>query len=214
MSDDLTGWNENSDDEPHDGTDEAIYADAVGSTNPTTAQLAARTVDAVLGLLRRANRLGAGVLMIAGGICLLTFLLGLAALDGGARTAWILFGGLGVFVAIGSVVRSMWRLSVVGRSSDRLTDEVQAFIKGDSGSEQTLIQTVQVTEESGEVGVVQVSRQFSGLRSAVDDGSPTYPALTSAMRAITGFPVAMLLASFVALTFIPVALIFLLILIF
>lgn len=210
MNDDLTGWN----DDPDDDDDETVYADAVGSPSSTVDQLAARTVDAVLGLLRRANRLAAGVLMIAGGVCVLGFLLGLAALDGGARTAWIIFGGLGVLVGVGSVVRSMWRLAVVGRSSEQLTDEFRTLIRSDRDSERAIVETIQVTEDSVDIGVVQVSRGFSPLRDLVSGNSAVFPALSSALRAITGLPVSLIVATFVALTFVPITLIFLLILLF
>jgi len=210
MSDDMTGWNDNAD----DPDDETIYADSVGSSSSTVDQLAARTVDAVLGLLRRANRLAAGALMITGGICVLGFLLGLAALDGDARNVWIFFGGLGVLVAVGSVVHSMWQLAAVGRSSSQLTDEFRSLIRNDRESERAVIETVQVTENSVDVGVVQVSRGFSPLRDLVSGNSTVYPALSTGLRAITRLPFSLLLAAFVALTFIPISLIFLLILIF
>lgn len=213
MSDDLTGSNDG-DDNVSDNDEETIYADSVGSPRPSIDELAARTVDAVMGLLRRANRLAAGVLIVAGGVCLITFLMGLAALDGGARSAWIFFGGLGAGVAIGTVVLAMWRLAVVGRMANRLSDEVRALISGDRNSERTVVEAVQVTEASDDESVVQVSRQFFSMRDLVSGRSTTFPALSTALRAITGLPFSLIVATLIALTFVPIALIFLLILIF
>lgn len=205
--------NDRNDNSP-ESEDETLYADSVGSPRTSIDQLAVRTVDAVLGLLRRANRLATGVLVVSGGMCVLGYVLGLAALDGGARTAWMILGGVSALAAIGTVVLAMWRLSVVARSSISLTEEVRSLIGGDPRSERAVIETVQVTEESGDVGVVQVSRQFFSLRSLVDGGSRLYPTLSMALGAITGFPLSMLLAVFIGLGFLTVSLIFILMLIF
>lgn len=210
MSDDLTGW----DSDPEDHDDETLHADSIDSPRPSVNQLAVRTVDAVLSVLRRANRLAAGVLIIAGGVCVLGFLLGLAALDGGARTAWIVIGGAFALIAIGSVGLAMWRLSVVNRTSTGLIGEVRTLIDRDRESERAVFETVQMTEDSVDVGVVQVSRQYFGLRDVVSGRATTYPALSAALRAITGLPLALLLATLIALAFVPIILIFLLILIF
>ncbi|MGA9279562.1 hypothetical protein [Ilumatobacter sp.] len=219
MSDDLTGWTHDSNDDDSDigGDGDPIYADSVAGpdgSRVTIDQLAERTVGTVLGLVRRANALAGGVLMVAGVIIVGSFLLGIAALDGGAQTFWIIFGGAGVVVGVGGVLLSMWRLHLVRRGSNLLVNEVRTLMLDDRNSERTVIETVEVTEQSVDVNVVRVSRQFAGLRDVAQRGTTTYPQLLLAMRAITTFPLWMLLATFTALAFIPMALIFVLILLF
>ena len=201
-----------------DSDNDAIFADSVDGPNDDRSpldQLAERAVDTMLELMRRANRLAAGVLMFAGGACIAGFLLGVAALDGGARTVWIVLGGAGALWAIGSVVVAMWRLQLVRGAGPALVDEVRSVIGGDSDSKRTVVETVDVTQESVDDSVVQVSQQFFSFRDVVQqDQTTSHPQLTLALAAITSFPAKMLLAMLIALGFMTVSLIFVLILIF
>jgi len=216
MSDDPTDRNHDRD-RTTDPDAEAISADSVtgpGDSGATIDQLAQRAVGALLGLVRRANALAGGVLLVCGVAIIGGFLLGLAALDGGAENVWIVFGGAGVVFGVGGVLLAMWRLHLVRRGSRLLVGEVRSLMLDDRDSERTVIETVEVTEESVDVNVVRVSRQFSGLRDVAQRGPTTYPQLLLALRAITTFPLWMLLAAFTAVAFAGMSLIFLLILIF
>ena len=66
-------------------------------------RLARRAVDTVLTLVRRGMALAGGVLILAVVFGIGGFLLGLAALDGGIETVWIVVGGFFAVLAIGSV---------------------------------------------------------------------------------------------------------------
>ena len=197
--------------------DDAIFPDSIeGPDDDRSAldQLAERAVDALLGLLRRANALAGGVLIFASAAGVLSYLLGIAALSGGARTAWIALGGVGVVVGVGSVLLSMWRLWMVRRGSDALVDEIRRFIGGDDEAERTVLETVEVTEISGDDSVVQVSRQFFTMRDGVDRRAADFPELSTALRSLTSFPGLMALAVVTGFGFALVSPIFLLILIF
>ena len=207
-------------------TPDAVTPDAVtpGSSESSSGQantpdsgldgLAQRAVDVVLGLLRRANALAGGVLMFAGVSCVLGYLLGIAALDGGLRTFWIVVGGVGAAWAIGSVLVAMWRLRAVRRGSDALVSEVRTLIGGDRTSRRTVIETVESTEGDDSTGVVQLSRQFFSLRQMVGDHRSTYTQLTLALTSITTFPGLMVLATVIGFGFAGLSLIFALMLIF
>ncbi len=197
--------------------DEAISPDSIDGPDDDRSpldQLAERAVDALLGLLRRANALAGGVLIFAFVACVGSYLLGIAALDGGARTAWILLGGVGVIAGIGSVLVAMWRLSMVRRGSDALVGEIRRFVGGDNDAERTVLETVEVTEVSADESIVQVSRQFFSMRDGVDQQRSDFTELSMALRSLTTFPGLMALAVVTGFAFALVSLIFVLILIF
>lgn len=209
-----------------DGADNAIRPDSVTEGASESAldgnrdvrspldQLAQRAVDVVLDLLRRANALAGGVLMFAIVSCVVGYLLGIAALDGGARIFWIIVGGLGAAWAIGSVLIGMWRLRMVRQGSDAMVDEVRTLIRGDRKSERTVVETVESTEGENRAGVVHLSRQFFSLRNMVGDHTSNFTQLTLALTSITTFPGLMALATLIGVAFGGLSLIFLLILIF
>lgn len=202
--------------------DEVIQPDSVsgpgGDSGPDDEfgidDLAETAVGLVLGLLRRANALAGGVLIFAIIACIGGYLLGIAALGGGLRTFWIIAGGIFMVWAIGLVLTSMWRLRSVRTGSDLLVEEVRSFLLGDGESERTIIETVESTQGSDDDGIVNVSRQFSGLRDAVNNHTGDFAQLSMAMSSITTFPGMMALATLIAFGFAGLSLIFGLILIF
>jgi hypothetical protein len=197
--------------------DDAIFPDSIDGPDDDRSQLdelAERAVDVLLGLLRRANALAGGVLIFAFFACLGSFFLGLAALDDGARSAWLLLGGVGVIAGIGSVLLAMWRLWMVRRGSDALTGEIRRFIGRDGAAERTVLETVEVSEVSADESIVQVSRQFSSMRDGVDQQETSFPELSMALRSLTTLPGLMALAVVSGFAFAMVSPIFLLILIF
>jgi hypothetical protein len=197
--------------------DDTIFPDSVGGPEDgrsPAGELAERAVGVLLGLLRRANALAGGVLIFAVIACFSGYLLGVAALDGGARTAWIAIGGFLTLWAVGSVLLAMWRLAVIRRGSAALVGEVRRFIGGNADAERTVLETVEVTEVSGDDSIVEVSRQFSSLRAGVDRNSSSFTELSSALRSLTTFPGLMAIATLIGFAFLALSLIFLLMLIF
>ncbi len=176
--------------------------------------LAERAVEVVLGLLRRASALAGGVLIFAIVACVLGYVLGIAALDGGLRTFWIIVGGIAAIWAIGSVVAAMFRLRAVRKGSDTLVEEVKSLIGGDHDSEQTVIETVESTEGSDDDGIVHLSRQFFSLRDVVKDHRSNFRQLSMALASITTLPGAMALATVIGFGFAFLSVIYALILIF
>ena len=125
-----------------------------------------------------------------------------------------MLGGIGVVFGVGSVLLAMWRLSMVRRGSDALVEEIRRFVSGDDEAERTVLETVEVTEQSGDESIVQVSRQFFSMRDGVAQHRANFTALSMALRSLTTFPGLMALAVVIGFGFALVSLVFLLILIF
>lgn len=176
--------------------------------------IAERAVDVLLGLLRRASVLAGGVLIFAVVACVGGYVLGIAALDGGLRTFWIVAGGAAGLWAIGSVAAAMVRLRVVRAGGEELIEEVRSLIGGDRDSERTVIETVESTEGSGDDGIVSMSRQFFSLRDVVNEHRSTFAQLSAALASITSLPGAMALATVIGFGFTGLSVIFALALIF
>ena len=173
-------------------------------------RLARRAVDSVLTLVRRGMALAGGVLMFTVVATLLGFGLGLAALSGGMRTVWILFGGFFAVLAIGSVIGAMWRLREVRRTSRQLVEEVRTMLAGDRSARRTVIETVEYTEGAQHEGIVVLSRQFGSMGDAMGDQVGNFRAVARALRALTTFPGFMALATLISLGFLLLSPLFLL----
>lgn len=176
--------------------------------------LAQRAVDSFLTLVHRGTRLAAGTLAIVVLICVGGFLLGLAALDGGVRTAWILLGGVGAAVAIGSVVLAMFRLWAITTMSVALVNDLQALISSDPGSERVVIETVESSDEVQDQSAVVMSRQFFAMSDSVGTRAGQFAALSLALKSVTSFPLLILLATAITIGFAGMSVLFLLGLIF
>ncbi len=207
------------------GGDESIRPDDVISPDPATDgsgddgtfgpdQLAARAVDMVLGLLRRATALVRGVLIFAVVACVGGYLLGIAALGGGLRTFWIIAGGVAAIWAIGSVSAAMFRLYVVRKGADMMVEEFRSLIGGDNRSQRTVIETVEATQGSEDESIVSLSRQFFSLRDVVTDRRSDFTQLSLALASITTLPGAMALVTAIGFGFVGLSAIFALVLIF
>jgi len=197
--------------------DDAISPDSINGPDDNRQpldQLTDRAVDGLLGLLRRANALAGGVLIFVFVTSAGSFLLGLAALDDGARSAWLLLGTIGIAAGIGSALLAIWRLLKVRRKSDKLTGELRRFIGADGDAERTVIDAVEATEVSADESIVAVSRQFSSMRDGVDQQELNLPELSMALRSLTTFPGLMALAVVTGFAFALVSPIFVLVLLF
>jgi len=176
--------------------------------------LAQRAVDAFLTLVHRGTRLAVGTLLIVSVICIGGFLLGLAALDGGVRTAWILLGGVGAVVAVGSVVLAFFRLWVIGRLSVALVDEIQTMISNDPASERVVIETVESSDGVQDQSAVVMSRQFFAMSDTAAVRAGQFGALGVALKGVTSFPLLILLATAITIGFAGLSVLFLLGLVF
>ena len=177
--------------------------------------LATRAVDSFLTLVRRGTRLAVGTFLIVVVICIGGFLLGLAALDGGVRTAWILLGGVGAVVALGSVAVAWFRLWVISRLSVALAQDIRTMITNDPATERVVIETVESSDGVQDQSAVVMSRQFFAMNASVAAGSAgQFTALAVALKGVTTFPLLMLLASAITFGFAGLSVLFLLGLIF
>ena len=176
--------------------------------------LAQRAVDSLLTLVHRGTRLAAGTLAIVALICVGGLLLGVAALSGGMRTAWILLGGIGAVVAIGCVVFAMVRLGAITTLGVALVSDIQSLISSDPGSERVVIDTVESTDGVQDQSAVVMSRQFFALSDTVGGRAGQFVALSLALKSVTSFPLLILLATAITVGFAGLSVLFLLGLIF
>ena len=172
-------------------------------------RLAQRAVDTVMRLVRRGLALAGGVLLVAAFCSIGGFLLGLAALSGGARTVWIVLGGFFLVVAIGSVIVAMWRLRAVRHGADALVGEVRRLIGQDEQAERVVIETIEVGETAEAESATVLSRQFFQMQGSVDRQPDSYAAISKALRAVTGFPALLALSAFMSMVFAALGLLFL-----
>ena len=190
-------------------TGESVY---FGEATPQN--LAERAVDMFLTLVRRGTALAVGTLAVVSLICVGSFVLGLAALSEDNRTAWIVIGGIFVVVGVGAVALAIFRLWLVKRSATELVVEVQQLLVGDRKTERVVIDTIEASEKVQDQSAVVMSRQFFTLRDSIDGKGAQFLALAYALRAMTTFPLLMLVATTVTIIFATLALIFTGILIF
>jgi hypothetical protein len=176
--------------------------------------LAQRAVDSFLLLVRRGTRLAVGTLVIVALICLGGFALGLAALDGGVRTAWILLGGIGAAVAIGATVLALFRLWAISTMSVALVTDLQTLMAGDPTSERMVIETVEASDGVQGESAVVMSRQFFTMNDSVAGRAGQLVALSLALKSITTFPFLLLLSTAITIGFAAMSVLFLLGLVF
>lgn len=164
-------------------------------------ELAQRAVDSFLLLVRRGTAFAFGVLVIVTLICVAAFVTGLAALSDEMETVWIVIGGFGAFVAIGSVALAMFRLWIVKQVAGRLIGEVRRLISSDPQTERVVIETVESSDRVQDQSAVVMSRQFFAMSDAVGDRRGDFVAVGTALRAITTFPLLILLAAGITLAY-------------
>ena len=92
-----------------------------GQTRPMADvdELARRTTTLIAGLARKGVSLATGVVVVVLVICGLSYLTGLAALEGSARSAWTVVGLAMLVVAVGAPLLARWRLSAVTEAHER-----------------------------------------------------------------------------------------------
>lgn len=154
-------------------------------------ELARRTAGLVSNLAHKGMALATGlavVTLIVGG---LSYLTGLAGLDGSARSAWVVIGAVMLVGAVGAPLLARWRLGAVTRRVDRLVGEVRTLITRDPEAQRVVIDTVAIDDRPPEVSdlrpVVYDSRQFGRLRT-VSVGAGDLRELPTALAAVSTFP--------------------------
>jgi hypothetical protein len=175
--------------------------------------LARRAVDVAIALTSRAAWFSLAVTISVIAICVGSFLLGIAALDDGIETVWIVLGGVFAVLAISAAVRATWRVSSVRRHAGTLVGEMKQLITRDPAARRTVIETVEVGEagtRGGQRAVLVSSRGYGSFGGTLRGRAGEYPQLARAVAAVTTFPLLLLLGALVAAVFAALALIFLL----
>lgn len=158
----------------------------------------------VTNLARRAMRLATGVALVTLVVGGLSFLTGLAALDGSARSAWLLVGAAMLVIGVGAPLLARWRLSSVTKNATELVKEVGTLMTRSPDAQRVVIETVTVDQPDA-AGTTNVpalieTRQFSRLRQTAlraDD----LRSLPGALRAVTTFPILLLWSVVLMLVF-------------
>ncbi len=142
-----------------------------GQTRPMADvdDLARRTTTLIAGLARKGLSLATGVVVVVLVICGLSYLTGLAALEGSARSAWAIVGLAMLVVAVGAPLLARWRLGAVTRRTSELMSEIRSLITRDADAQRVVIETVAYEEAQPQDvrdlrPVVYDSRQFNRLR--------------------------------------------------
>jgi hypothetical protein len=173
-------------------------------------ELARRAVDGVIRLAARATRFASYMFVAVVLIGTTSFLLGLAALDGSARTVWIVLGlGFGA-VAVRNAFVTRWRLASVGYHVNALVAELVSLLEFGHPATRTMVDAVEADEREGDGSVLVVSREFYSLRDTIENRASDYRWLMAMLRAVTTFPA--LVVSTIAITvvfamFVPIFLI-------
>jgi len=155
-------------------------------------ELARRTTMLVTTLARKGMVLATGTALLVFVVGGLSYLTGLAGLDGSARSAWALVGAAMLIVAVGAPLLASWRLSGVSRHTTELIGELRTLMTRDGNAERVVIETIAVEErEPADVvelrPVVYDSRQFNRLRQ-VTVRATDLRRLPAALRTVTTFP--------------------------
>ena len=182
--------------------------------------LAQRAVDVASTFARRAERLAVGTALFVAVIALSTYFIGLAAVSGSARNAWVLIGGALVIVAVGAPLLAWWRLHRVRRHANELVDDVRRLITGNPEAERIVIDTVEAepapaAAPSGrqELMLVGSQQQFYRLRT-ISLGTTNLRQLPGALYALTSYPILLGIALLMTLVFAVLGFVFLLIWLF
>ncbi|MET0460796.1 MAG: hypothetical protein ABW195_16210 [Ilumatobacteraceae bacterium] len=174
--------------------------------------LARRTTAMVMSLARRAMGLATGIALVSLVIGGLSYLTGLAALDGSARSAWTLVGAVMLAFAVGAPLLARFRLSSISKDATELVLELGTLISGNPEAQRVVIETVAVDEPdaSGATTMPAIieTRQFSRLNQAASTtlGLRTLP---GALRALTTFPILLGISIVLTLVFAVLGFLFL-----
>jgi hypothetical protein len=146
----------------------------------------------VTGIARKGMGLATGVAVVALLVGGLSYLTGLAGLDGSARSLWSVLGLVMLVVVVGAPLLARWRLSSVSKRATALAGDIRTLISRDAAAHRVVIDTVTVEDRQPTSGrelrpVIDDSRQFHRLRTATVKANDLRE-LPSALTAVTTFP--------------------------
>lgn len=141
-------------------------------------------------------------LVLATVVCIGSLVLGIAALDGGIETVWIVLGIVFAVIAIGGPLVALWRALSARRHAPEILAEVRGLA---SRGDPDVIDTFVVDDEGG--SAVVLARQFGGNSARRAPGQT--PRLAAATSGLAAFPFQILVTLIVTSIFGFLALIFL-----
>lgn len=156
---------------------------------------------------RFSTKLALGVAVVSVG----SFLLGLAALDGGIRNVWVILGGAFCVIAVGATLLARWRIGGVKRHVPSIASEVRTLLTdGRRDAVEVIEQFQRGADDGGRDNMIVVSRSVTGLRGVASHGLAGSEHLAKAVTAITSFPALAVVALLVSIVFALLVPIFLL----
>jgi hypothetical protein len=155
---------------------------------PDRDELAERLVAFVTTLARGGERWAIRGAVLVTAAALVTYLLGLAALDGSAEQVWAVIGAAIGLAAIGVPLLAAWRLRAVRRRAPELVGDVRTLMGRNRDAERLVIETVESGQPTGDRSmVVYRSQDFGDLqRIAVSTGD--LRVLPDALTAVRSYP--------------------------
>ena len=158
---------------------------------PDVDALARQTTALLSNLARKGMALATGLALVTLLVGGLSYLTGLAGLEGSAHSAWTVIGAVMLVGAVGAPLLARWRLATVRRHLDKLVGEVRTLITRDPEAQRVVIETVAIDDQPPEISdlrpVVYDSQQFGRLRT-VSIGAGDLRELPAALLAVSKLP--------------------------
>lgn len=175
--------------------------------------LVERTIGIITRIADKATKFSSVLAAAAAAICAGGFALGVAVTSGGLRSVWIVLGVTFGGIAIGAAVLARWRVGSIKNHIAELGNEMRALLSNGTATTRDVIETFSVDGEDSE-SVIGMSRGVLRFKSGIGHGLETSARLTSAVTALTSFPLLVLASIGITIIFGLLSLIFLIALAF
>lgn len=174
-----------------------------------------RVIRTIVAISRRVSRFASRIVIGAVVICVGSFLLGMAALDGGIQTVWAVLGIVFAAIAIGNALIGWWGVRRIRSDVPKISSEVRGLItEGRSQGALVLRQFDEQFRSGDDVTVggstIFIGRTGFGLRGLAGQGLESAGRLTAAVQSVTRFPLMALTSVLITLVFAFLGCIFLL----
>jgi hypothetical protein len=169
-----------------------------------------RTISTLTLIADRVTRFSGKLLLGVAVVSIGSFLLGLAALEGGIRNVWIVLGGAFGVIAVGAALVARWRIGGVRRQVPAIASEVRTLLTEGRRDAVEVIEQFHAPAGGERDSVIVVSRSMSGLRGVARHGLAGSEHLLKAVTAITTFPGLAAMAVLISVVFALLVPIFLL----
>lgn len=175
-------------------------------------EIVRRTVESVRVMARKAWGFAGLLLLVVTVVCVTGLLLGIAALDGGIETVWVVLAVTFAAIAIGGPAVALWRIWSIQRHTTLLAGEIRQMILDGGEGGRTVIETFDLDDparpDDGQSAVV-LTRRVSGLRGPGGPAMHDAPTMSAAVKALATFPFMVIVSVLISLVFSFLSLIFL-----